>query len=225
MEGSEPHRAVGRQFVRVDQRLRRAFEALLHVDHALVLQPVVLRVEEVRTAPERCAVLRIVVELLQPLLHLRPERDLFEIAERHLVLGGHPRGGLRRTVVLEPPVRVGHLGAVIVVHLVTLAGIGIRQRLRRDAHAAAVSVPARLGRVHRLRQCADDNGLVRRARPGGVRRLGRRTDGDGLAGPVRFGLLIRLCHEGYGSCQRPGGRGQPDDSTQKVSHDERLPYG
>ena len=55
---------VRRPRVRIDQHLGRAVEPLLDVEDALVLQPVVLAEEEVRTLARRRRVLRVVVELL-----------------------------------------------------------------------------------------------------------------------------------------------------------------
>ena len=53
--------------------------------------------------------------------------DLFEVVERHLVLGFDPVASVGGVGVLQPAVRVGNLDAVVVVDLVDGLGMGLGQ--------------------------------------------------------------------------------------------------
>ena len=125
-------RTVVRQLVRVEEYLGRTVEAFLAVEHALVLQPVVLEKEKVVAVLARHAVFRIVPELGQPVADLVAERDLRQVVLRDFVFGRHPGGRLGRVVVLQPAVRIGHFRSEVVVDRAVHAGDGIRQC--RDFH-------------------------------------------------------------------------------------------
>ena len=93
-------------------------QALLDVEDALVLQPLVLPEEDVRALPRRRRDLLVVVEGDDPVGERFPEGNLFEVPERHLVLRLDPGRGVGSVVVLEPAVRIGDSDAVIRVDLV-----------------------------------------------------------------------------------------------------------
>ncbi len=109
------HRAVRRERVRIEQhaRLRLAVERRGPVEDVLVLQPVVLCVEVAAALLVRHAVLLVVPQRGQPVADRAALRDGLEERERHLVLGLDPGARLGRVRILEPAVRVRHLGAVV----------------------------------------------------------------------------------------------------------------
>ena len=125
-------RTVVRQLVRVEEYLGRTVEAFLAIEHALVLQSVVLEKEKVVAVLARHSVFRVVPELGQPVADLVAERDLRQVVLRDFVFGRHPGGRLGRVVVLQPAVRIGHFRSEVVVDRAVHAGDGIRQC--RDFH-------------------------------------------------------------------------------------------
>ena len=132
-ERGQRHRAGLRApRVRIDEDLRRALESLLEVEHALILQAVVLSEEDVLRLPGRRRVALVIVQRAQPRRHRAAVRDAVEIAERDLVLRFDPRRGFGRVVVLQPPVGIGDLDAMIGVDVVRLPRLRIGQRLLRD---------------------------------------------------------------------------------------------
>ena len=124
-ERGEGHGAVVGELVGVEQLHGLAVKGVLVVEDALVLQTVVV-VEEVAVAllPRR-ALLGVVQQVFQVLLHLLAVGNLRQELVGHRVLGLHPVGGLLGVVVLQPTVWVGHGHAEIVVHGVALLGFGI----------------------------------------------------------------------------------------------------
>ena len=142
-EAHEAHGAVFRPLVRIDQHLGLAGQALLDVEHALVLQAVVLREEVVLALARRRRVLRVVVERVQPLGQLRAVRNLVEIRERHLVLRLDPRRGLRGRVVLQPSIRVGDRRAVIGVDVIDGLGGGVLEALGGQGRSTGRATRAR----------------------------------------------------------------------------------
>jgi len=146
-----PRGAVLRERVGIEEDLGLAGQALLVVGHALVLEAVVLAEKVVIARPERRAVAGVVHQRLQPSADGVAVGDLAQVAEGEGVLLLHPGGHGRGLVILEPAVRVGHLGAVVVVRLVHRGRLGIleRRRIRRpDAQDAG-------GRQDRRQQDAD----------------------------------------------------------------------
>ncbi|OQB52413.1 MAG: hypothetical protein BWX98_02486 [Candidatus Aminicenantes bacterium ADurb.Bin147] len=122
--------SIGRKRVRIDEHLGRPLEAFLNIDDGLVLKPVVLGEEIMPADPERRRVPGIVVDFHQPLLQRPAEGDLFEMAERHGILGLDPSPGLGRTVVFKPAVGVGDFRPEIIVDLVDGLGHGVRHLFR-----------------------------------------------------------------------------------------------
>ncbi|OQB54275.1 MAG: hypothetical protein BWX98_02349 [Candidatus Aminicenantes bacterium ADurb.Bin147] len=122
--------SIGRKRVRIDEHLGRPLEAFLDIDDGLVLKPVVLGEEIMPADPERRRIPGIVVDIHQPLLQRLAEGDLFEMAERHGVLGLDPCLGLGRTVVFKPAVRVGDFRPEIIIDLVDGLGHGVGHLFR-----------------------------------------------------------------------------------------------
>ena len=88
----------------------------MHVDDALVLEAVVLRVDVTAVFLGRHAVALIVHELCQSVLECAAEGDVAEVVLRDFVLFLDPFGGLGGGVVFKPTVRVGDLCAEVVVN-------------------------------------------------------------------------------------------------------------
>src|SRR2546430_14165106 len=95
----------------------------------LIPQNVVLEKEVAASLPERRAVLRIVPELRQPLPDLAPRGDLRQVRGGEPVLRLDPGAAFGRVRVLEPAVRIGDSGPVIVVDDIALASGWILERL------------------------------------------------------------------------------------------------
>ena len=109
------------------------------VEHRLILQPVVLEEEVPAALVKRRPVPRIVPQRRQPAADRLARRDAGEVGGREPVLRLDPVPGLGRVYVLEPAIGVGHFDAVVVIHVVALAGRRIRQCLsacRRHGDAA-----------------------------------------------------------------------------------------
>ena len=112
--------------------LRRAREPFLNEEHALVLKSLVLAEKEVRALVGWSRVLRVVVELLDPVVEMLAIRDPLEVRERDLVLGVDPCGGLRRVVVFEPPVRVRDGDPVVRVDVISFPSGRVLKLLRKN---------------------------------------------------------------------------------------------
>ena len=122
------HSAIVGEFVWVEHFTRRAIERVHFIQHALILQTIVL-IEEVFTVMlERNAHLLIVLEFHHLLFQGIAERNLRNVVLGHLVFGFHPSGGFGRIVVLQPAVRVSHLHAKILIYLVHGLGFRISNR-------------------------------------------------------------------------------------------------
>src|ERR1700753_2742956 len=117
--------AVRGELIGVDQNAWGAFQALLHVENALILQPVVFRPQVVGTAAPRNAVLGVVVELLQPLLELSAIGDLHQVILSQLILRFDPGQGVGGVVILQPAIGIGYAGPVVVIDLLVAACFGI----------------------------------------------------------------------------------------------------
>ena len=126
------HRAIGRQLVRVQQYAPRAVERIHRVEHALVLQPVVFCIKVAPGFLERHAISFVIPKLGQPRFDPFALRNAFEVRERDLVLRFDPGLGFRRVIILQPAIRIGHFGAVIIVHLHHLARLRIFECRRRE---------------------------------------------------------------------------------------------
>ena len=133
-ERPEARRPIGRPAVGIDQHLWLPVESLLDVQHALVLQAIVLAEEEILALSRRRRVPLVVAERLDAILELLTKRDPLEVGERHFVFRLDPRGGFRRRVILEPAVGVGHLRAVIGVGVIDFSCRRILQRLGERHH-------------------------------------------------------------------------------------------
>ena len=123
--GSERGGSVFGKSVRVEEGFRLPAVLSGHVENRLILEPVVFEVKDAALLFERHGVFHIV----EPPGHFGadfvPERNLIEIRPGQLVFRRNPRGGLRRAVVFEPPVRIGDRNAKIIVRLTGDAGNGI----------------------------------------------------------------------------------------------------
>src|SRR2546427_11664912 len=86
---------------------------------------------------ERRPVARVVPQRGEPAADPVTLADLREVRVGDAVLRLDPGARLRRLHVLEPAVGIRHLGAVIVVHYVALAGRGILDRLSGRRRAGA----------------------------------------------------------------------------------------
>ncbi len=132
VERLQGHGAVVAQCVGVEHHLVVAVGTVL-IEHTLVLQSVVLVEVEFVLYLEGSRHLLVVGEFGDALLHILAEGDLGQIVLSHLVLGIDPGLGLGAAVILEPAVRVGHLGAEVVVHRVHAARVGVVDAsLRRE---------------------------------------------------------------------------------------------
>ena len=135
------HGAVFAQRVGVKHHLVVARFVIL-VEHALVLQTVVLEKIEFVLYLEGSTHLLVVGEFSDALFHILAEGNLCQVVLRHLVLGIDPGLGLGAAVILEPAVGVGHLGAEVSVHCIHTTGVGIvdaslRRHSRRCNQCAA----------------------------------------------------------------------------------------
>ena len=135
-QGRERHRTVFGQEVRVEQRLRVRRERRLFVQDGLVLETIVLEKEVATCLPEWRAVLRIVPDLRQPLADRAARGDLGEIGGGEPVFRLDPGAAFGRVRVLEPAVRVGDPGPVIIVDDIALASGRILERLGPDRRCA-----------------------------------------------------------------------------------------
>ena len=131
----ERHRAVGRKFVGVEQHARGRLQSVRHVEHALVLQAIILGEKVAPALLERDAVALKVPQLREPLLEPHALGDLVQVMVSHLVLGRDPRLRLRRVVILQPAIRISHLRPVVIVHDVLREGFWIGEA---GAHFAFV---------------------------------------------------------------------------------------
>src|SRR5262249_53106577 len=106
-------------------------QSVLHVQRRLVLQAVVLRIKIASAGLVRRAVALVVVQLGEALFDRLALRNLFEIGERDLVLGLNPLADLLRLahIIFEPAVRIEHLRAVKVIHLIDAPRFRIMDRL------------------------------------------------------------------------------------------------
>lgn len=88
----------------------------MHVNDALVLEAVVLRVDVAAVFLRRHAIAFVVNELCEAVLECVAERDVAEVVLSDLVLFLDPFCGLGGGVVFKPAVRVGDLRAEVVVN-------------------------------------------------------------------------------------------------------------
>jgi hypothetical protein len=121
--------AVGRKRVGIEKRARRTGQTFLDIQHALILEPTVLAVEEVAGAAEGRRVLGKIVEQIEARADLVTVGNLGEIRGRELILRLDPARGFGRAIVLEPAIRIGDLDAVVVIDLLCFAGGWISKRL------------------------------------------------------------------------------------------------
>ena len=133
LDAAQRHRAIGREFVRIEQDGRLGFERGQSVEHALILETVVLVIEVAPAFLERHSVTLEVPQLGQTRLDRRALRNRGEIIKRDLVLRLDPRLGRGGIVILQPAIRVFHGDAVINVHLVRGGSRGVLNlRFRGD---------------------------------------------------------------------------------------------
>ena len=111
------HRSVRRENVGIEQHARRSASAILHVQHALILEARVLEIEVAAALLERGGKTRIIPDLRQPVLDRRPLGNRRQEGVGELVLGFDPRLRLGRVGILEPPVGIGDADAVIDIDL------------------------------------------------------------------------------------------------------------
>ncbi len=159
--------AVGRQGVGIDQHARRAVQLLQGVDHALVLQAVVLGEEVAAALALGDAVALVVPELGQAAAQRLAGRDRLQVPEGDAVLLFDPGAGVVGVGVLQPAVGVGDLEAVVLVDVVAGARAGIGQPCRRRARRRRGRSGGRCGRQRGRR--APLSGLHGSRRGGGRR--------------------------------------------------------
>ena len=111
----------------IDQHLGFALDALLDVEHALVLQAVVLAEEEVVALARRRRVLRVVVEVLAAASVSCARNGIFSRYANVTLFCASTHAWSRRVVVLEPAIRVRHLRAVIGVDVIDGPGDRVLQ--------------------------------------------------------------------------------------------------
>ena len=131
----ERHRSVVAPAVGIEQDAPGRLVALLvhrlgDVDHALVLQPVVVAVEVALAPLAGRAPALVVPDRQQPLLDRFAARERGQEWLGDGVLRRHPGRGLLAVEVLQPAVRVGDLDPEVVVDLVDRPGIRILDRAR-----------------------------------------------------------------------------------------------
>ena len=115
---------------------------MLHVDDALILEAVVLRVDVTAMFLGRHAVAFIVHELREAVLEGAAEGDVAQVVLCDFVLRLDPFSGLGGGVVFEPTVRVGDLCAEVVVND---GGVFSRLRVGLDGIALLLLVAAEKG--------------------------------------------------------------------------------
>jgi len=128
--------SVLRQRVGIEQHLRLRRERALRVQHGLILEAGVLEEEVAAALLEGSSVFRVVPQLRQAAANALSLGNLLQVGERDSVLRLHPGPGFRRVHILEPAIGVRNLGAVVVLHDVTLAGGRISKglRIQRRSH-------------------------------------------------------------------------------------------
>ena len=115
VEALEGHGAVLAQSVGVEDHARLAIELVLDVEHALVLQSVVIEVVNLVFHIERRSHLGIVGKLGESCFHLVAEWYFLEIFLCNLVLGLYPCCCFGAVVVLEPAIGIGDFGSKVIV--------------------------------------------------------------------------------------------------------------
>jgi len=142
-DAAERHGAVVGERVGVEEDGGLAVEGLLHVNDALVLEAVVLRVDIAPVFLRWHTIALVVNQLRQSVLECAAERDVAQVVLCDFILFLDPFRGLGGGVVFEPAVRVGDLRAEVIVgdggvHArlgVSLDGIAFsRLRFRVAAH-------------------------------------------------------------------------------------------
>ena len=100
-------------------------KSVSRVDHTLVLQAAIPGKKIARLLFEGHAVALVVPKFFQPGLDRRSLRNRIEKFERDLVFRFDPPSRLGRIRVFQPAIRIGHFRAVKIIHLFTLACLGI----------------------------------------------------------------------------------------------------
>ena len=123
----ERRRAVLRPAVGIDQHPARPIDAVAHIEHRLVLQPGIARVEIATALLHRHAEPLVIEQLLQACREDVAARQRGEIGVGDGILVGDPLRdlGIGADVVLEPAIRIGDLDAELFVDLWHTAGLGI----------------------------------------------------------------------------------------------------
>ena len=127
------HGAILGQGIRVQQHLRLALQRVRPIKHALVLQARVPRVKPALALAERQAKALVVPQFLQPVADRLALGQRLQVAEGHLVLRLHPGLGFVGVVILQPAIRIRHLGAVVNIHHVVLTSGGVGQGLSESS--------------------------------------------------------------------------------------------
>ena len=121
----EGHRTVVAQLVGVEKHAGLSAELIHHIEHALVLQTVVLVEIPFALALEGSAHFLVVGHLFQAREQFGALGQAVEIGRGDGVLFLHPSGGLCAGVILQPTVGVGDFHAEIGVHGPVLGCRGI----------------------------------------------------------------------------------------------------
>ena len=115
--GVERNGAILREGIRIEEYLLLGIcKVAFAVDYALILQSAVAREVVPIAVLRRSALCRVVPQLRKACLDLLARWQRVEVVECNLVLLLNPSGCSLGIVILQPTIRVGNLGAEIVVH-------------------------------------------------------------------------------------------------------------
>ena len=157
----ERHRAVRREDVGIEHERRRCRQTRADVKRRLALQAAVLLVEVASALAHGNAHLGVIPQLRDPLFEAIAPGQPGEIVRRHLILGRHPGGDVRRVEVFHPPVRVGDLRAEVVVDDVALFRDRIGQFRGGNLPAAGDHDEEERGSGRQFRESDKSHELVR----------------------------------------------------------------
>ena len=121
-------RAVLGELVRVEQDLlRRARFVLTPVEHRLILQAGLARIDDAPAIAPRHADLVVIPDRLEALLDALAAGQFRQVSLRELRLRGDPRPGLSGVDLLEPAIRVSNFLAVEILDQIALARLRVVQ--------------------------------------------------------------------------------------------------
>src|SRR4051794_35555385 len=107
MNTGERRSAVRRECIGIEEYFRRAL-SFLAIEHALVLQAVILIVVSIATFLKRRRVLLVIPQLLQAPCYGVAVWYPAKVGVRYLVLIQNPLMGLFGSIVFKPAIRIAH---------------------------------------------------------------------------------------------------------------------